>query len=382
MKKSNIGWCAGAALVVSLLVGLWLLLESRGDRGAVTAGVPLTLPKLNQSSSVVQPKIYRSSSGGFVLSVEPSDIHGRHGASYEMRHGDEVNWSAQLPFTLIDVHLTDRGETVGYGYSQGLEGFGRTDGYGDVHIVILDSHGEVRLADSQKRVGSRFPHGLPTPVVKGMVIHEEFDFFFVRTNDPDRNQNKETWWSYQISTGTKIADAQPVPNLQDGQRDGFVIAAKPVAGTPLTLVHQYHYRSAYADRSTSDDGPFISENREQIGARFLLIDESSKVVWQLFLPNDYQVNGDENAEEQLRDRLLETGAIVRVDQPFQFDLFFAADHQRVSYKIGSEKPQWSVSETARSPMSVPHVEVPSTGNNDIQHPHRVVVDVPKKSLRH
>ena len=68
--------------------------------------------------------------------------------------------------------------------------------------------------------------------------------------------------------------------LADQNPPRFLIAAKPVDGTPLTLLHWRRHDP---------------EPNGKRGARFALMTHDGKSVWSLDLPDDYESGGDENS---------------------------------------------------------------------------------------
>ena len=83
--------------------------------------------------------------------MNPSDRHGQGGAHYTLTKSGKEVWSGDLPFTMIDAVVTDVGEVVGYCYSNGIKGFGNSEGYGDFRVVILDPAGKPRLNEATTR---------------------------------------------------------------------------------------------------------------------------------------------------------------------------------------------------------------------------------------
>src|SRR3954454_1374798 len=74
-------------------------------------------------SRILNPKIYASPSGRYMLFVDPSDPRGRGKASYRMSVDGKAAWSAEKPYTLWEAGVTDDGSVAGYAYSYGPAGY-------------------------------------------------------------------------------------------------------------------------------------------------------------------------------------------------------------------------------------------------------------------
>ena len=112
------------------------------------------------------------------------------------------------------------------------------------------------------------------------------DRMVVRVRDADVNRQAESWRVYQLSTGKALATFRPKELMADPEPVRYVMDAKPVMGTPLTLLHWWRYHW---------------EKERKQGARFTLIGQDGKAVWSLDLPTDYEAGGDEDAEGRLMD---------------------------------------------------------------------------------
>lgn len=285
---------------------------------------------------VLNPKDYCSPSGEFSLKIDPSDKYGRHKASYRVTQNGKVIWSHEFPFTLWEAGITDRGVVAGCAYTQGPTGIGGIEG--EFIVAIVDPDGNIRLKETTKRQPSEFIHYYPNPIAEGLILDEANDRLVVRVADPSPGRRVETWWVYRLSAGAEIARLQPRILMANPEPARFIIDAKPVAGTPLTLLHWWRY----------DD-----RKERTVGARFTLVDLEAKPVWSLDLVKDYEVPENEAAEDKLRDFISDQGALLRVDERRRFDLYFAADSQRVTFSL-KEGPHgnWVVSEVARGPYSI------------------------------
>jgi hypothetical protein len=289
----------------------------------------------------VHPRSYASPSGEFVLFVDPTDIYARGPGDYRLARAGRTAWEGRKPYTLHEAGVTDEGAIAGYAYSNGRRGYSadsadRTPG--DFRVIILDPSGNERLNEAHTREPSRFPHTPPNPLVRGMFLDAANDRFVVRVDDPDVNRRAESWWSFQLGAGKRLA-ATEVVGENGGSRSVSVLDARPVAGTPLVLIHwwRHEYRSP----------------RSLVGGRFSLIDPAHRTVWSLELPEDYNVPGDENAEDRLRNQVRDQGVILNTQAGGRFDLRFVREARRGSFAVKKDGDAWDVREIASVPYEEP-----------------------------
>ncbi len=290
----------------------------------------------------LNPKTYRSPSGEFSLSVNPSDRQGRGSAEYRLLEGSREVWRGELPFTLRDVRVLDDGTAAGYGYTLGPEGFGGVsrDDYGDFIIAILDPQGKLRLKEAVRRGYGRFvfEDQYPQPEALGLVVDAENDRLIVLVADPDINRQNTAWQQYRLSTGESLGTIHPKENMSDSERLHWCHLPRPIPGTPLAVVQWY--RSQWR--------PYLK------GTHFAVVDLAGTPIWQRTLPDDYSVPNDEESEERLWNWFSKNSAILCVEAPRRFDLYFAKKGQRVSFCVQrSEAGQWTVMETDREDYELP-----------------------------
>ncbi len=111
---------------------------------------------------VIDRKTYRSPSGRYEVTVDPSDVlqHGAGSAIYRFKENGKERWSAIRPFTLIEAAVTDSGATVGYAYTQTRSGSPKGPG--------LDDYGQFVIAISRPR---RQGPAQGTPVKAEPILH-------------------------------------------------------------------------------------------------------------------------------------------------------------------------------------------------------------------
>jgi hypothetical protein len=286
------------------------------------------------------PKTYRSPSGELTLFVDPSQRSGAGEARYELERKGALVWAGARPFTLWDAAVADDGTVAGYGYSHG---YNRPfEQAGDFLVVILDPSGAPRLVEKTPREASGRLHTMADPKARGLFLDAPNDRLVVRVVDPDASGG-ETWWTYRLGTGAPLERSAPGERMPDAPPSYWIVAARPVAGTPLTLVHWL--------RQDVGSGPGSPP-----GARFTLVDPAYAPVWTLELPGDYEVRGDEGATARLERSIFEHGAILDTGPPHRFAIRHAAAGMRVAYEVepGEEAAGgWSVREVARTPYAEP-----------------------------
>lgn len=143
---------------------------------------------------VVDPATYDSPSGEFHLDVDPSSISGAGGARYRMSRRGTLAWEGEKPFTLSDAQVTREGVVVGYSYSEGVE----VAEDSDVHLVILNPDGSVRLDERIPRHYANVPDGPPEPYVLGAQVDLDGDRVIFR---PGSGWIDGVWRVYELSSG-------------------------------------------------------------------------------------------------------------------------------------------------------------------------------------
>lgn len=287
----------------------------------------------------LQPKTYTSHSGAYALTVDPDHRSGGGPARYTLRRGQATVWSAHKPFTLWQAAVADDGTVGGFGYSHGYNGamnVGWKRGEGDFFVTVLDPHGKPRAFVETPRTPPRRMHVMADPRGAGVWIDATRGRLVVRTVRSD--QLGESWWTYRLADGQALDRVTP----DDGKHDGPapIVDARPVAGTPLTLVDWLRF-------SQTKDG------KERAGARFALVDPQGHAVWSLDLPEDYTIRGDPKAQDAMLAGIWSRSAILASDRPARFDLWLAARHVRASFVVatgGGSAPAWRVSEVAAVPF--------------------------------
>lgn len=290
---------------------------------------------------LVQPATYTSPDGSWTLDVDPTARYGEGPGRYELKHSGKTAWSGSRPVTLHDAIVTDDGIAAGYAYSDGVDG--REDG--TFHVVIFAPDGSTRLDESTRREGSRFMHTAPNPNASGLFLHADLGRFVVRVLDPDVNRAQEEWWEYELSTGKLLSKARPAATQPKDEALRFVVAARAIRDTPLTLVQWWR-------------PDFSSRGSTKLGTRFALLDPNRKPVWELVLPTDYNVPTSEEAQDRLMQEIRSDGAVLSVAQARRFTLRFAAENVQATFEVARDTSsgaaeRWNVREVERSAYKPP-----------------------------
>jgi sugar lactone lactonase YvrE len=303
---------------------------------------------------LLQVKEYVSPSGEYRFRVDPGNRHGAGKAKYLLTHKGRELWSGERPFTLWDAGVADDGTVGGYAYSLGLQSWFTT---GEFRVVILDPLGATRLEHVTKRETSRFLHMHGSPLAEGLIFDPPNDRMIVRVRDADVNRGVESWWVYQLSAAKAAGTFEPETIMPVSEDNRSILHARPVPGTPLTLLQWWVSRS--------------EKQKWTQGALFTLIDKTGRPVWTRDLPADYTRPGDDAAEDQLRSEMVSAGAILEVTPKGEFSLRFVTEGQRVTFGVrrGADD-KWDVREMTRSPY------VPKSRTRNALSP------VPKLNLTH
>ncbi len=288
----------------------------------------------------VNPAQYRSPSGEYILSVDPSDIYGRGPATYQLEHRGATVWSGEKPFTFHAAEVADDGLVAGYAYSFGVAGFAPTGGYkagcGELRVALIATNGEIRVEHTYPRE-CRIPDSPPHPLAAGLLLDPTHDRLILRTREIAACGTPEVWRMFRLTTGAELDPFDPRTFVSNHPAARFIIAARPIPGTPLLILHWWRW-----------------ERDSGVGALFMLVASNNTPVWSLELPRDYTIPGDEKAEDQLRRRVQDRGAILAADRPGEFELYFAAATQRVAFTVAPDgHGGWNVAEKARAPFTAP-----------------------------
>jgi hypothetical protein len=273
----------------------------------------------------LQPATHESPSGLWRLHVDPLERSGTSGADYAMTLDGTPVWEARHPFTLWSACVTDEGRVGGYGY---VGATASSWSGGRLDVVILSPDGEILLREPHERESSHFMHTPATPRARGLFAQHWFDQMVVRVVDEEADQEADSWWTYDLKSGTCWRRDTMRERLELEKEVRGCLAVREVPGTPLTLVHWLRFpRTVPTTR----------------GSRFDLLDGQDQVVWTLELPEDFE-------SERPAARAWREGGLLEVG-PGRFDLWHFDENVAVSYELSmGAGGTWSVHETNRRPL--------------------------------
>jgi hypothetical protein len=233
-----------------------------------------------------------------------------------------VLWEGQRPFTLLGAVVSDDGISAGYTYSwgspEGQEDLALAEGEraSELTFTVIDAHGVARASHRFAVEVIRFVDGATlSPRVEGILLHPADGRVTLRTST--QKGDAETWYTLRLTDPGKLQQHTLCGRTDRSGRSDPILAARPVAGTPLTLVHRWRH-----DRE-----------RQTLGATFELLGEEMETVWSLDLPTDYQVPGDSQAESNLHDDIWRNGAILESTRPGRFAVRVAASNERILFEV-------------------------------------------------
>jgi hypothetical protein len=294
-----------------------------------------------QRPEILQPKSYSSPSGEWRLEVDPSSPRGAGPAQVAVTRGGQPVWEAELPFTFWEARAADTGHCAGYGYTSG-----KPDTLNEIFVAILGPDGKLLLDERIEMIGSRALHGADGPIPLGTFAHPQLDRFVVRvTVNPDGPSDEE-WWMYRMSTGERLGRVRPKARIDNAEPLLCSIDARPIAGTPLTLVQWFHCGGPPSDGD--------------LGARFVLLDAELEPVWTLPRHVDLRLPDPQVEDEQLKK--LRWESFILGDGPGRFELRHVRSNERVEYVVSggaSENSGWTVRTVARAPYAEPVAASPT-----------------------
>jgi hypothetical protein len=296
----------------------------------------------------LQPKCYSSPSAEWTLSVDPSSVRGAGPSHVAVTRGNQPVWEAELPFTFWEARIADTGHCAGFGYTNGHPGE-----FGHIVVALLGPEGALLLDERVEVARIRGPHGPPSPEPLGTFAHPQLDRFVVRAMFDRGGASEEQWWMYRMSTGEKLECVRPKERIPNTEALRWTVDARPIAGTPLTLVQWRHW-----DRQSHS-------NRED-GVRFVLLDADLEPVWTL--PRHMDLRHPDPQIEDVQLTKLRWASLILDDGPGRFELrHLRSDQQvecdeRVEYIVsgGADSTSgWTVRTVARAPYVEPVAEPPA-----------------------
>lgn len=312
---------------------------------------------------------YRSPSGLYELTVDPSHILGEGRGHYRLARGGQTVWADDLSFTLWQAAVSDDGVVAGYAYTTGWRG--RADN-GEFVVCLINPDGSPRLVKRTPREEGGL-HMPPNPVARGFFLDADNDRVVYRF-DADPNQlgeHEERWEVYRLRTGEALPPLSIKGFKPEVKGFALVIGAGPVPGTGLTLVAENVSRWGDVRRE---------------GLRLALLDRDGVEQWSVERPDEF--NGLERFSGwDVDDRVLMPAGPA----PGTFVYRSVADQARLTFTVAADPARpggWMVTETGRAaeavklgrswdePLTLPAIELREVGeitlqNGDAQPPLRV-----------
>lgn len=310
----------------SLLVKVFLVVcsDAMGQTQARGEFLSLSRPVQELHSS------FASTDGTYVLQVLYHDALGlrRFGAYYRMLGPSGVVWAAELPYSVNDAQVSNRGELVGFAhrvnYAEHNPG-GLSNERHYLEVIVLDTSGREILKESHEQTDEVFcyPPCPLSPSAKLIRADWASDRFFMVVYDT--SMSTPTIWTYQISSGKKLKSVllTELRNYIATRED--VVDMHPIGDTSLLLIHSI----------------FVNKPDNRMGAIFKIVDQEFKTRWQLEIPEDY-------TETQLRSqslgRSLRAKHLVRCADR-QFEIFsITSERKRVFELKQADGQNWRVAE--------------------------------------
>ncbi|MSR60892.1 MAG: hypothetical protein EXS08_00400 [Planctomycetes bacterium] len=277
---------------------------------------------------LVQPAVQRSPSGRWSLAVEPHERSGTQGAEYVLRDGDALVWHGSRPFALRRAAVGEDGRVAGVAYSGGsaAQPDPRT-----LEVVLLAPTGAVRARESQARRSSRIAHTEAVPRARGVFLQPELGRFVVWLEDRQADGNNRfvsSCLGYDLTSGARLS-TQRLCSRPEREPHEHLVDVRAIPGTSLALLCWME----------------LDFDTQPIGrdARFQLVDERWRVLWEHSIAHDYQAGDDPNASL----RFLAKSSILATAQA-SFELWFVAEKLRVSFALEHSDDAWKVSELRRA----------------------------------
>lgn len=330
--------CLAPLLVATVLASSWPLAAQQRPRDACSA---------RENHAMVSTATYTSLSGRYSLEIRPQDREGVGPGHYELTRGEDVVWGGELPFTLHDAVVSDSGRVAGCGFAHETEC--------RFIVAAISESGAVQWRRSYERGGGNpWVHGPPRPRQINLFAQPGLGRLVLRVRgywDSSVSFEQQKLWIFDLETGER-ADVVELIEPRDSYIPRLHLRElMPVAGGPLVLARW---------RRRDREGLLAPD---QLGARFALFDADWNEVWELVLPTDYTVSGDEAASERLARDVDQRGATRIRPRAGIFDLHFVAEERLVTFEAAPDDTAptgWHVTEIGRRPWLASETPPPPT----------------------
>jgi hypothetical protein len=275
----------------------------------------------------IDPAIYRSPSGRFVLQVVPSHRKGKGPADYRLIEDGAVRWEAEQPFTLIDAAVGDAGVVAGIAYDDGRDNFVKP--FGNLIVAAIDSSGRIRFEHRFPRSANRFGGGIGEPFGRGLWIDAEHDRVVFRLSGKQYFQ--ELWASYRLSTGERLTPIDPGALMPKPTGLRWINDVRPIPSTPLTLV------------------VWKQGSGENYDIRHVLVDEEGRPVTSVDWTDRWDTKG---ANGLVAEYAHDKGTLLSVAAS-RFTSLRVESSEAVSFLVTQREKGWTVTESGRKPFVPP-----------------------------
>jgi hypothetical protein len=215
----------------------------------------------------INPSSQFSANGDYQLRVDPSDPRGRGSAQYEFYYKDELIWSKQWPFTLVQYQLSNQGEIAGVSKV--------TDWKESERVVrIFDAKGE-ELYTKHYPTTAVIVDGPALPAISHMYIHDfqhELRYQVWR----EKERGSERIWTH-IDLNRLVATEHTGPDSENGFFNR-VIVADPASSNILV----YQRSNQKEHRYCLYDGAYLEISCKQLASDDQALDaEQKREQWRL-----------------------------------------------------------------------------------------------------
>lgn len=205
---------------------------------AVTAALLPSAAWGEDDEALLDPSVYRSPSGRYVVEVNPDEPWGRGGATYSLRCDGRLRWKKTLPYSMREVVVGDDGVFGGAAMLANREVWRRGRPTGWVVCAVIGPTGIV-FAEHRTEQHDSGPHGRREPSLTGVWGTPDNRMLVdLRYYGGKATTTNHIWQQYDLRLGA-LASGREVaaPEFEcDGRRYWIFQAASRVSAVPLMLV--------------------------------------------------------------------------------------------------------------------------------------------------
>jgi len=172
----------------------------------------------------VNPMTFVSGSGEYDLHVDPGDRSGKGPAQYVMRRGTEIAWEKELPFTLVNLVISEEGRVAGFARDESA-----------IQTFALGPTGEIVGSDSLKKTGISGPHWVKTQRARATLLDEDQGQFTIVVIDQVPHPRTEYRRVFDLRDCTLVQEYQPTTKLPEHDRHGQGVETDPATNAGATI---------------------------------------------------------------------------------------------------------------------------------------------------